>query len=88
MRLSESRFDGAYFQPSEYTVRATFQPLAFWLVLIFATMIASLAIRFIRFSMPPVIVKYGGSMLGGFGDDCNLTLKLSHNWVCSMSTAG
>jgi hypothetical protein len=39
------------------------RPLALSLVLIFATMIAGLATRFTRFGMPPVIVKYGGSIL-------------------------
>jgi hypothetical protein len=39
------------------------RPLALSFVVIFATTIAGLAIRFTRFGMPPVIVKYGGSML-------------------------
>ena len=39
------------------------RPFALSFVLIFAAMIAGVAIRFTRFGMPPVIVKYGGSML-------------------------
>jgi hypothetical protein len=39
------------------------RPLALSFVLIFAAMVAGLAIRFTRFGVPPVIVKYGGSML-------------------------
>ena len=39
------------------------RPLALSFVLILATMVTGLAIRFTRFGMPYVIVKYGGSML-------------------------
>jgi hypothetical protein len=39
------------------------RPLARSLVLVVATMIAGLAIRFAPLSLPPVVVKYAGSML-------------------------
>jgi hypothetical protein len=39
------------------------RPLALSLVLMVATMIAGLAIRFAPLRMPPVVVKYAGSML-------------------------
>lgn len=49
--------------PASAKRRQRSRPLALSFVLIFATMIAGLAIRFTRFGMPPVVVKYGGSML-------------------------
>jgi hypothetical protein len=39
------------------------RPIALSLVLIVATMIAGLAIRFIPLNLPSAVVKYGGSML-------------------------
>lgn len=39
------------------------RPLALSLVLMAVTMIAGLVIRFAHFGLPPVIAKYGGSML-------------------------
>jgi hypothetical protein len=39
------------------------RPLALSLVLLVSTMIAGLAIRFVPLRLPPVVVKYAGSML-------------------------
>ena len=39
------------------------RPLALSLVLMFLTVVAGLAIRFVPLSLPPLVVKYGGSTL-------------------------
>lgn len=39
------------------------RPAAWLMVLMVATMIAGLTVRFVPLGLPPVIVKYGGSML-------------------------
>jgi hypothetical protein len=45
-----------------------FRPIALSIVLLIVTIIIGLAIRFVSLGLPPVIVKYGGSMLWALND--------------------
>jgi hypothetical protein len=58
-------------------------------VLIFATMIAGLGIRFARVGLPPVVVKYGGSMLWALMIYwiVSTLLRSSRSLVAAMTTA-
>jgi len=61
------------------------RPLVFSFVLMTVTMISGLVIRFVHFGLPPIVVKYGGSMLWSLMIYWIVSSLLQSSRLCSVA---